>query len=1760
MTNDVDSLGESFELFSQYSPMGRNYGNPIINALMQIAFGSNQMPKPQGGQDVHDSFLLRERSKQFMQLQRSSFSNNMLFKKLGLSGSPFSQMLGGMAGSPNSAISRAMEPLLGGNPMAASMGLFSELSGAQTMGAFGRMHGVSVGETENIMQALSNNVYNSQNYEGPDGYREASKLKTRERIRTLSKTENGRKKLKDMGLEVNVDENGNLDEISNNKVESFDITAGKTSAEVDSEVKNTRVNALRTNLSKILGESDRKIQNTLYSRFEEQMKAFGIATAKELEDARGANGRPDPLKVKELLNKYQRNGGDATTPEAQKNRENIAKDLSSDVTRMAKAPELDKKALSDDVGNKLVDMGLATPTQVERMRRHDGSINPNDAMKILQQNEEISKKATEKLSKTIPADLDRLKNAKPSNGEATPQELRKRLANKIADYSYEKLDRNDIYKKLDSGDKKLFENVEKQNAAVEKDVLSDASKLGSHPIAEFFTGRGTPNKQQLSDSLAKKLLSEKVVTADEVKSMTKDGVLDYNQALPVIDKLKKRQKERVSTLREDLAHFNDAGEAGFAARKRLEKNLKEFEAVTPEELQQVRAAGAPLKRSIFDRLTGRPGKPQPGFSKEVAEKFVDRYENREQTTTDRLKGDLVNLTLLAPKGGTKKDISEALEKKLLHYGVATAEEVNKIKDKNGFLSEEGVKNLVDKSRKIKKETKDTFKQDIEAIKKAPIGGTSKEEISKQIEDRILKNNLASQEELDNLREAPKKEGEVGLLDPAKVKEFLSHAEERRKVKVSEVKEQISKISKTPVGQDKESLNQSLEKKLVDMGVVTQEGLSSLRDDNNKLSPQKVEQVLSTWKATGRATDKEESPDAIKVRNRTIAKQVRTSKLSSALDDISKEQDDSVRVSLEEKFKEQLKEYGVEAEKIIDKKTGKMDLRKARDMVSESGEADEFEREYAKTRKAREGGGVFSGYKFENTRGFKMEEIQQAFTKGAELRMLGESRGMTPRDAMDNFSKNAGGALSAARSIFGENKSTGELMSNMSSLVGTSEVNLTTVEGSEKMEMLLRKVKATARTAGMSIKALLTIIDSTKELFSQNPALQYANTEATTNMAINAVNNAARMSVGMSGREYREAGGTRGLVTTELQGKAAFAQSQLGQTTAALLGLAKSSGNEDNYKKLLEMVENGEISSEYLNTGEGMKKMGELTGTTGTELALALNNPEIGRHALEQPEITGALDKSYQKTVSDQIFKTLEARTAYVDPVTGKSIKGKSKQDFIEEFKKSGVTSKVFVNQMRKLLVGDEAEVFETYVGGVQEELLEGTRTGPEKEAYNKFIEEEAKSDMQLEKEYAGIRSPLAAQFIDKMAKGQKITADTAIDAMAGLFATKDSQNASTQAVMKKAQEAGASLAKLSTRKTLTDQEKADSVSGINDLLAARKTQAEEAGKTELASKIGVISEEDIKISSEVIKGISFDDAQAQLNSLREQKAKNVTRDKVRSDAKAKALREGKTEKEATIAGEKAANEVTGVVPLTREDETILRGLETAEKATLLESEKAYTNAQKGGPSAFASGVLQSSVDFNLGEFLAKRKEGTVRKLDFNLNEQANREDERLKDQAREKAKAQALSEGKTEEEAAAAGDAAARGAESGLTRKALESTGGDVSKLLEQRNKNQGIFADETVRKQYDTSDAGMLLNQAQDTINKDQQTITTKAEAEAADNPYIKKADELKESMQTLKDTIDKGGNIGTALSQLAQVLTGGPSKNISAPSTPGGWTSGNK
>ena len=57
-------------IFSEYSPYGRNYGNPVANLLMKSLVGFNYAPKPQSGQGMYDAYFQRERSREFYNIQK----------------------------------------------------------------------------------------------------------------------------------------------------------------------------------------------------------------------------------------------------------------------------------------------------------------------------------------------------------------------------------------------------------------------------------------------------------------------------------------------------------------------------------------------------------------------------------------------------------------------------------------------------------------------------------------------------------------------------------------------------------------------------------------------------------------------------------------------------------------------------------------------------------------------------------------------------------------------------------------------------------------------------------------------------------------------------------------------------------------------------------------------------------------------------------------------------------------------------------------------------------------------------------------------------------------------------------------------------------------------------------------------------------------------------------------------------------------------------------------------------------------------------------------------------------------------------------------------------------------------------------------------------------------------------------------------------------------------------------------------------------
>ena len=200
------------------------------------------------------------------------------------------------------------------------------------------------------------------------------------------------------------------------------------------------------------------------------------------------------------------------------------------------------------------------------------------------------------------------------------------------------------------------------------------------------------------------------------------------------------------------------------------------------------------------------------------------------------------------------------------------------------------------------------------------------------------------------------------------------------------------------------------------------------------------------------------------------------------------------------------------------------------------------------RQYREAGGRFQGINFENTRGFNIEDFTSSFKTAGELNLLGSKD--SPTEKFDDFLKNSGGALSAARGVFG-NKSGGELTTKISDLLGSKAADLSTRGGAEEVEKYLRDMKATARIAGVSINAMLDTVDAAKSLAKNNPRLQYMSAAATTDMTVKAFQTASAMSGVMTSTDIRRAGGTQGIVASYVSEQQKLQSGDVGQSLLAL---------------------------------------------------------------------------------------------------------------------------------------------------------------------------------------------------------------------------------------------------------------------------------------------------------------------------------------------------------------------------------------------------------------------------------------------------------------------------------------------------------------------------------------------------------------------------------------------------------------------------------
>jgi hypothetical protein len=791
----------------------------------------------------------------------------------------------------------------------------------------------------------------------------------------------------------------------------------------------------------------------------------------------------------------------------------------------------------------------------------------------------------------------------------------------------------------------------------------------------------------------------------------------------------------------------------------------------------------------------------------------------------------------------------------------------------------------DKNKEIRKGTTTGINKDITRLLSEQDAET-KRLLDERLEKQLLARKIATKQQIESARKD-------GILDPNKLREIVGKYEEtgsqvsstnesesarlevasRLETKLNELKEAVAPANATstsapapaptpatfptpatsptpaptpassqPQGDVRKKTNEMLDE-LLNSGVVTPEQAKNLKDEQGNPKVQEITELVTKFKQKQETAeisfDTQETEYARNMRDRIATKEMAASELSRASEGLGRAKDKKDQKNIDlynNKIEKILETYQLapsKEERDKYKKDEVFEPEKLEPVIDSLKTRDEAERAFKRSEFYKQRGGKYTNYDFEKSRGFKLEDFSSAFYKAADLRALGESRGLTPAEAMDKFSENAGGAMSAARSVFGD-KSGSELIANMSELAGSSAIDLGSEQGAGKMEELLRKVKATQRVAGISIQTMLAVIKSGQELAANNPNLQFANSSANTELAIKAVRTAADSGRMMGGADYREAGGNQALAMGEIQESQAFAQTGLGNAYATFLGQAKGktytdeNGNvKDSMEALKEMADNGELTGSELASG-GLEKIAKILGTDVSTVAYQADNPLLAQKAMQQEDIMKAVYAAKDPSVMKTFFSGLEKR---VDS-SGENITQERILNKYKEAKAGGMADSVFMMQeVIPYLNPGGQQLFREQENTIMRGFRDSLRTPEEKGRMEELINKQAAEDKEVSRQLDSKRAPIVTQAISALATGAELGPDAAAEAFGNIFTTKDVTLAETKKAVNKAREAATDLNQVVSDKNMPEEEKREQVAvKINDILSARIATARERGK------------------------------------------------------------------------------------------------------------------------------------------------------------------------------------------------------------------------------------------------------------------------------------------------------------------------------------------
>ena len=239
--------------------------------------------------------------------------------------------------------------------------------------------------------------------------------------------------------------------------------------------------------------------------------------------------------------------------------------------------------------------------------------------------------------------------------------------------------------------------------------------------------------------------------------------------------------------------------------------------------------------------------------------------------------------------------------------------------------------------------------------------------------------------------------------------------------------------------------------------------------------------------------------------------------------------------------------------------------------------------------------VSTGINSQTMRGYSIDQFTKAWDMSKDLGLSSLSwadrnnKNMTLSEKMAKsaagFARNAGGALRAVSDLTGADTAQGA-MEDLNSLLGNSKANLGTEQGSVEIENLVRRFKASARTAGVGIDAVMTILNEVKALSAAHPQLQYSGGIGAMETSIKSLNTTTALTAAMGSDWVRTMGGSaevsRQVTDTLTRNKL----EPVVQKSKGLVGHIANSGISDAKKKaaidLIEKFDQGSIGGKKHN--------------------------------------------------------------------------------------------------------------------------------------------------------------------------------------------------------------------------------------------------------------------------------------------------------------------------------------------------------------------------------------------------------------------------------------------------------------------------------------------------------------------------------------------------------------------------------------------------